>query len=217
MLVRGLEILTRMLSTGVKKREREKICWLKWLKGLCILGVGWLPNFTCLVSRGSPQSVYCDMTRNLQRNRQGVATCQQKLFRNQMEKLFLSLSPSISLWPRYFCSLKSLAKLGPYYSCTSKYIKKRKKKTASQNLSKYLVLVFSSPNFSLLQALFSHLCKTCVLSRFCFTARHLFLCCLISYLIPFSYSLFFSVFFCNTSLCSFIHLHSSLHFLSTAY
>lgn len=54
------------------------------------------------------------MTRNLQRDRKRAAACQQRLFRNQMEKLFLSLLPSISQWPRYFCSLKSLAKHGPY-------------------------------------------------------------------------------------------------------
>lgn len=101
------------------------------------------------------------MTRNLQRNRQGVATCQKRLFRNQMEKLFLSLSPSISLRPRYFCSLKSLAKLGPYYSCTSKL---KKKKKVSQNLSKiYPALDFSSLHFPLLESCF----PTCERHWFC--------------------------------------------------
>lgn len=146
------------------------------------------------------------MTRNLQRNRQGVATCQQRLFRNQMEKLFLSLSPSISLWPRYFCSLKSLAKLGPCYSCTSK-LTKSQTKSLKKNIQYWGFL----PYISLCWSLVSHSCV-----RYCFVLSRFFFCCPTFFVVslhflppPHSCPLFTVRFLrslCYTSPYPFIHL-----------
>lgn len=64
------------------------------------------------------------MTRNLQRNRQGVATCQLRDYSGTRWRscFCLSLSPSISLWPRYFASL-FIPLTSPNYGFASTSIK----------------------------------------------------------------------------------------------
>lgn len=134
------------------------------------------------------------MTRKLQKDRQGVATCQQRVFRNQMENLFLSLSSSISLWPRYFCSLKSLVKLRPFHSCASKKVKK----TTKKHIAPYKSLVFLLMFKIMLCFVKTHFCRP----------KDILFATLLSHfplhLIPFPYLVSFQH--------SFVYLHSNLFF-----
>lgn len=131
--------------------------------------------FGCQLSHISSgrRSVYCNMTRNLQRNRQGVATCQQRLFRNQMEKLFLSLSSSNSLWPRYFCSLQSLAKLGPCYSCASKINKHQLKYSKTKNPALELFFLYWSLVFLLIKSSLLSRTQSCTVQHSKICSLHL--------------------------------------------
>lgn len=118
--VQGLEIqyLPGNYPQRWKRRREKKMSWLTDLR-VCVYSLlvscqtlhAWFPKGLGVFTTA--------WRRKLQKDRQGVATCQQRLFRNQMETLFLSLSSSISLWPRYLCSLKSLAQLGPFHSSAS--------------------------------------------------------------------------------------------------
>lgn len=188
-----------MLSPVVKK-EGGKLSWLSDSR-VCVYFV--LDGCQPLHAR-FPTGLWVFTATGLEIYRGTDKVWQQaskRLFRNQMEKLFLSRSPSISLWPRYFCSLKSLAKLGPYHSCTSKLPK-------SQNLG------FSSLHFPPLEpgfltnvqdiALFyqDSFATRRISSLFYFLWRLVacFLCT--SFLSPVSFQRSFYF----TSLCPFIHL-----------
>lgn len=91
-LVQGLLIFTWNLSPLVKKRERvrknelsdSRVC-VYFVLAACQSLHAWFPK--------GLKSVYCNMTRCLETYREtgkGVATCQQRQCKNQMEKLFLS-------------------------------------------------------------------------------------------------------------------------------
>ncbi len=125
-LVQGLEIFTRTLSPAVKKKEAEKMSWVSdsricvyfvlvdcqplhaWFpKGLRVFTATWLETY-----RGTDK-VWQPASKDYSGTRWRSCFC-----------LSHHRSP---LWPRYFCSLKSFAKLGPCYSCASKLAKSQTK------------------------------------------------------------------------------------------
>ena len=120
MLVRCSETFTRPLSPLGKKREAViKNCWLSDSRVCVYMCIGRLPTLKCLVSYGPP-TAYCNMIR---KSTEVWQPASKDYSGTRRRSCSLSPPPSISPWPRSFCSLKCLAKLGPNYSCTSKLSK----------------------------------------------------------------------------------------------